>query len=62
LFISPLSLPEETERLYQTVAKNINHLIGESMERFYQITAKNIEQVVGESVEKALAKKCNKKK
>jgi len=53
LFIDPLSPPEEMERLYQTVAENIDHLISDSMERFYQKTAKNLEQVISKAVENA---------
>ena len=33
LFIDPLSPIEEMERLYQTVAKNIEHLVEESIEK-----------------------------
>ena len=33
LFIDPLSPPEEMERLYQTMAKNIEHLVEESIEK-----------------------------
>ena len=33
LFINPLSPPEEMERLYQTVAKNIEHVVGEAVEK-----------------------------
>ena len=33
LFIDPLSPPEEMERLYQTVAKNIEHVVSEAVER-----------------------------
>jgi transcriptional regulator with XRE-family HTH domain len=61
LFINPLSPPEEMERLYQTVAENIDHLICESMERLYQTTAKNIEQVVGEAIENACNRKLKKR-
>ena len=61
LFINPLSPPEEMERLYQTMAKNIDQLVGESMERLCQTAAKNIEKVVGEAIENALIGKLNKK-
>jgi transcriptional regulator with XRE-family HTH domain len=57
LFTDPHSTPVEMERLYQTVAKNIDHLITESTERIFQTTAKNIEQVVSETIEKALKKR-----
>jgi len=57
LFIDPLSPPVEMERLYQTVAKNIDHLISESMEQFLKTTEKNIEQVVSKAIEKAHASK-----
>ena len=33
LFIDPLSPPEEMERLYQTVAKNIEQVVGEAIEK-----------------------------
>jgi transcriptional regulator with XRE-family HTH domain len=33
LFISPLSPPEEMERLYQTVAKNIEQVVGNAVEK-----------------------------
>jgi len=33
LFINPLSAPEEMERLYQTVAKNIEQLVGDAVEK-----------------------------
>jgi transcriptional regulator with XRE-family HTH domain len=33
LFINPLSPPEEMERLYQTVAKNIEQVVGEAVEK-----------------------------
>ena len=33
LFIDPLSPPEEMERLYLTMAKNIEHLVEESIEK-----------------------------
>ena len=33
LFIDPVSPPEEMERLYQTVAKNIEQVVGEAVER-----------------------------
>jgi len=59
LFINPLSPPEEMERLYEEVAKNLEQLIGESMERHYQTTAKNIEKIVGEAVEKSITAKLN---
>jgi DNA-binding ferritin-like protein len=62
LFIDPLSPHEEMERLYQTVAKDIDNLISERTERIFKATAKNIEQVVTESIEKALANKCKNKK
>jgi transcriptional regulator with XRE-family HTH domain len=61
LFINQLSPPEEMERLYQTVAKNIEQLISENMERLYQTTAKNIEQLVGEAIENALTGKHKKR-
>jgi transcriptional regulator with XRE-family HTH domain len=32
LFINPLSPPEEMERLYQTVAKNIEQLVSQAIE------------------------------
>ena len=62
LFIDPLSSPVEMERLYQTVAKDIDHLISKSMERLFKTTAKDIEQVVGEAIEKALADEHKNKK
>jgi transcriptional regulator with XRE-family HTH domain len=33
LFINPFSPPEEMERLYQTVAKNIEQLVGGAVEK-----------------------------
>jgi len=33
LFINPMSPPEEMERLYKTVAKNIEHVVGEAIEK-----------------------------
>ena len=33
LFIDRLSPPEEMERLYQTIAKNIDHVVGEAIEK-----------------------------
>jgi len=33
LFINPLSAPEEMERLYQTVAKNIEQLVSDAVEK-----------------------------
>ena len=54
LFIDPLSPSVEMERLYQTVAKDIDKVVCENIERIYQTTAKNIEQVV-EAVENALS-------
>jgi transcriptional regulator with XRE-family HTH domain len=33
LFINPLSPPEEMERLYQAVAKNIERVVGEAVEK-----------------------------
>jgi len=33
LFIDPISPPKEMERLYQTVAKNIEHVVGEAIEK-----------------------------
>jgi transcriptional regulator with XRE-family HTH domain len=33
LFIDPLSPPVEMERLYQTVAKNIEHVVGKAVEK-----------------------------
>jgi len=33
LFINPLSPPEEMERLYQTVAKNIEQVVAEAVEK-----------------------------
>ena len=33
LFINPLSPPEEMERLYQTVAKNIDQVVADAVER-----------------------------
>jgi DNA-binding XRE family transcriptional regulator len=33
LFINPLSPPEEMERLYQTVAKHIEQVVGEAVEK-----------------------------
>jgi transcriptional regulator with XRE-family HTH domain len=33
LFINPLSPPEEMERLYQTVAKNIEQVVGAAIEK-----------------------------
>jgi transcriptional regulator with XRE-family HTH domain len=33
LFIDPLSPPAEMERLYQTVAKNIEHVVGAAIEK-----------------------------
>jgi len=33
LFINPLSPPEELERLYKEVAKNIEHVVGEAVEK-----------------------------
>jgi transcriptional regulator with XRE-family HTH domain len=33
LFINPLSPPEEMERLYQTVAKNIDQVVAEAVEK-----------------------------
>jgi transcriptional regulator with XRE-family HTH domain len=47
LFINPLSPPEEMERLYETVAKNIDQI--------FMTTVKNIEQVVNQSIKNALA-------
>ena len=61
LIIDPLSSPVEMELLYQTVAKNIDHLISESMERIYQTTAKKLEQVVAEAIEKTFTDKCKSK-
>jgi transcriptional regulator with XRE-family HTH domain len=61
LFINPLSPPEEMERLYQTVAKNIDKLIGESMDRLSRTTAKNIEQVVSQAIENAFTDKQRKR-
>jgi len=49
LFIDKLTTPEEMERVYQKIGKNIDQLIRESLEKHYQATAKNIEQVVSES-------------
>jgi transcriptional regulator with XRE-family HTH domain len=60
LFINPSSIPEEMERLYQIVAKNIEQLIGESMEKFKEAAIQNIEQTVCEAVEKALSNKFKK--
>jgi transcriptional regulator with XRE-family HTH domain len=57
LFTDPHTPPVEMERLYQTVAKNIDQLIIESMERIFQPTAKNIEQIISETIEKTLKKK-----
>jgi transcriptional regulator with XRE-family HTH domain len=62
LFIDPLSPHEEMERLYQTVAKNVEHLISERAERIFKTTAKNIEQVVSEAIEKAFTGKYKEKK
>jgi len=61
LFTDPLSTPVEMERLYQTVARNIDHLISEGMERIFQTTAKNIEQMVGEAIKNTLADKHKKR-
>jgi transcriptional regulator with XRE-family HTH domain len=47
LFIDPLSPPEEMERLYQTVAKDIDQL--------FKTTAENIEKAVNQSIKNALA-------
>ena len=33
LFINPLSAPEEMEKLFQTVAKNINNVVSEAIEK-----------------------------
>ena len=41
LFINPLSPPEEMERLYQTVAKNIENLISETIEKTLSDMQKN---------------------
>jgi len=61
LFTDPLSPSVEMERLYQTVARNIDHLISESMERLFQTTAKNIEQVVSEAIKNTLVDKHKKR-
>jgi transcriptional regulator with XRE-family HTH domain len=55
LFVNTLSTPVEMEMLYQTVAKNIDQLVSESLERNYQMTIKNIEHAVGEAIEKAFS-------
>jgi len=57
LFIDKLTTPEEMDRFYQKIEKNIDQLIRESLEKHYQITAKNIEQIVSESIEKAFLEK-----
>jgi transcriptional regulator with XRE-family HTH domain len=57
LFIDKLTTPEEMERVYQKIWKNIDQLIRESLEKHYQVTAKNIEQIVSESIEKILSDK-----
>jgi len=57
LFIDKLAIPEEMERFYIKIGKNIDQIIRESMEKHYQVTAKNIEKVVIESIEKALSDK-----
>ncbi|MDR0502017.1 MAG: helix-turn-helix domain-containing protein [Treponema sp.] len=41
LFINPLSPPEEMERLYQTIAKNIENLISEAIEKALSNKQKN---------------------
>jgi len=55
LFMDKLTAPEEIERVYQKIGKNIDQIIQESMEKYYQDTVKNIEKVVSESIEKALS-------
>jgi predicted phosphoribosyltransferase len=59
LFIDKLTVPEEMERVYQKIGKNIDQQIRESMENHYQVTAKNIEQVIRESIEKIFSEKAN---
>jgi len=68
LFINPLSPPEEMERLYETVAKNIDQLIGESLDRLSQTTVNdiarttaNIERTVSQAIENALTDKHKKR-
>ena len=41
LFIDPLSPPEEMERLYQTVAKNIEQVVAEAVEKALTAKCKN---------------------
>ena len=57
LFVDKFTSPEEVERVYQKIGKNIDQLIRESIEKHYQVTAKNIEQIVSESIEKVLSDK-----
>ena len=42
LFINPLSPPEEMERLYQTVAKNIEQLVSQAIENALVDHKKNV--------------------
>ena len=42
LFINPLSPPEEMERLYQTVAKNIEQLVSQAIENALVDYKKNV--------------------
>jgi len=57
LFIDKSTAPEEMERVYQKIGKNIDQSIRESMEKHYQATLKNIEQVISESINKAFSDK-----
>jgi len=57
LFIDKLTTPEEMERVYKIIGKNIDQLIRESLEKHYQVTVKNIEQVVSEAINKAFSEK-----